>query len=245
MRKLSDDNKPNLYFQQIDTGHFEEKQATRDLAPSFPFIISGGEITEYQYFLGISKYTTYKFDVNDNYFGLESKYYDIFPEYIENNILSGNSEALIFCVFDWDTIYRGQTKREKHEAFLSKIDAIRVKFPNCKIVICPTMPSIEYWFLLHFTNTDDLFVSCGKVNNRLSPLMKDFCFPNANISLGKILKKGEYLSDLLWVQKLCADGKLETAIQNAKANIKAAETAGDLDKHSYSYVYQVFKDYPQ
>jgi len=50
-----------------------------------------------------------------------------------------------------------------------------------------------------------------------------------------------YLEDSTWVKNLCSDGKLDTAIKRAEDNIKAAEEAGDLGNHSYSYVYKVFK----
>ena len=51
----------------------------------------------------------------------------------------------------------------------------------------------------------------------------------------------KYLEDSTWVKNLCSGGKLDTAIKRAENNIKTAETAGDLENHSYSYVYKVFK----
>ena len=56
-----------------------------------------------------------------------------------------------------------------------------------------------------------------------------------------LLKSEEYVNKPEWVEKLCADGKLDSAIERAEANIAAAETNGNMNNHSYSYVYKVFK----
>ena len=74
----------------------------------------------------------------------------------------------------------------------------------------------------------------------LSPHMAPY-FPSANKKLINLLKDKKYIANPDWVVKLCADGKLGTAIKRAENNIKTAETAGDLENHSYSYVYKVFK----
>ena len=61
------------------------------------------------------------------------------------------------------------------------------------------------------------------------------------LEMKQLLKMRKYLEDSTWVKNLCSDGKLDTAIKRAETNIKTAETSGDLENQSYSYVYKVFK----
>lgn len=107
-------------------------------------------------------------------------------------------------------------------------------------MLCPSMPSIEYWFLLHFKDYTKFLVNYGKVAGVLGKYIKA-CFPDPSIPLKRLLKREEYLKDSIWVENLCADGRLELAIGRAEKNINAALESGTLDKQSYSFVYKVFK----
>ena len=111
------------------------------------------------------------------------------------------------------------------------------------VVVCPSMPSIEYWFLLHFENRPQLIKTCGRTMQKLlSPYMMPL-FPNTEgKQLLKVLKSEEFVKDSGWVEELCENGKLEAAIQRAENNIKAAEAIGDLENQSYSFVYLLFKN---
>lgn len=102
------------------------------------------------------------------------------------------------------------------------------------------MPSIEYWFLLHFVNHTDLMKDYREVSNVLAPYMKP-CFSNPSEKLKKLLKKKKYLEDASWVKRLCSNGSLSDAIKCAEDNINMAEAEGVLQDQSYSYVYKVFK----
>ena len=108
------------------------------------------------------------------------------------------------------------------------------------VAMCPSMPSIEYWFLLHYEDYTGLLKGYPAVSNRLAPYMKS-CFTDSSKGLKQLLKKGKYLKDATWVKNLCADGKLLIAIKRAEENIKKAIETGELEKQSYSYVYRVFK----
>ena len=74
----------------------------------------------------------------------------------------------------------------------------------------------------------------------LSPYMISY-FPSTNKKLINLLKDKKYITTQDWVKNLCKDGKLQTAIKRAEENILKAEVDGDLENHSYSYVYKVFK----
>ena len=224
------------YFSH-ETASFEDK-GNRTMRPLFPFVISGGKNTERYYFRHIADTTSYKFNVIPEYFGMESGYTEIFPIRIRK-ILKDNPDAQIFCVFDWDTV-RGHTKKlEKNQAFVNQFKS---EIDSETVVVCPSMPSIEYWFLLHFENYTDLIPRCGrKIQTLLSPYMTPY-FPDSKKKLLNLLKSEEYINKSEWVEKLCADGKLDAAIKRAEDNINAANNAGELDNQSYSYVYKVFKN---
>ena len=235
---LGEDIEEPRYFETTDTAPetADTDEGTREMGMLPPFIISGGENTERYYFIHISNVTEYKFNIKPEYFSGESNYTEVFEKRI-TEIIRNNTDAKIFCVFDWDTIYGDAVKLKKHKDFTDKF---KEEIKNGSVVICESMPCIEYWFLLHFTNYTKLLKTYSKVSQLLSPLKK--CFPNQKIKLKKLLKKEEYLKDEQWVRNLCSEGKLENAIRNAEHNIKTAEETGDLENQSYTKVYKIFKN---
>lgn len=235
-RELAEIAERQPYFEAASVFSPEENEGTREIGPLYPFLISGGTNTERYYFTHINDTTDYHFNIFPKYFGNEASYTDVFPERIKD-IIKKNAGAKIFCVFDWDTVFFNKTNQKKHEAFEK---CIKEEIDNGTVVLCPTMPSIEYWFLLHFVDYTGLIKSCGtKMQKLLSPHMKSY-FPTTNKKLLNLLKDKKYIANQNWVIELCKDGKLDAAIKRAEANIKAAEAADDLNSHSYSYIYKVF-----
>ena len=236
-RELVEVVKQQQYFETVEAPSPEQDQGTREMGPLYPFLISGGTNTERYYFTHINSTTNYKFIIKPEYLGDESSYTEVFPKRIKE-ILDTNAEAKIYCVFDWDTIRGHQKNLKKHEAF---VNLYKSEIENGSVVICPSMPSIEYWFLLHFENYTDLIKTCGtKLQKLLSPYMMS-SFPGVKKKLLSLLKSEEYIKDPSWVKNLCSGGKLDNAIKRAEDNIKAAIEADDLENQSYSYVYKVFK----
>lgn len=237
-RDIKDNSVPLKYFPQSgNTNSTENNLGTREIKPLLPFVISGGTNTEYYYFKHITNHTKYKFTTKPEYFGNESAYTEIFPRLIRK-ILQNNKDAHIFCVFDWDTIHDNQTKLNKHNAFVKEFEQ---EINSGAVVICPSMPCIEYWFLLHFVDYSDFLKNYSKVAQKLASYIKP-CFDNPSVSLKKLLKSAEYLQNPDWVIKLSNElGSLDNAILRAENNIKHFVATGDLEKHSYSYVYQLFQ----
>jgi hypothetical protein len=213
-------------------------QGTREMYPLHPFVISGGKVTERYYFQHLSNVTEYKFQVEPKYFGKESNYTIAFPKYIRK-ILKGNPDAKIFCVFDWDTVHGNNTNLKKHKDFKSHF---KEAMDNGRVVLCPSMPSIEYWLLLHFCNITRLIPTCQEAAKLLQPYMESF-FKKKGANLYKSLKSEQVVMNPTWVIALCADGKLELAIKRAEDNINAAIAANDLENQSFSFVYRVFREY--
>ena len=236
-RDLAEVVEQQQYFEAVPAPSQEEDEGTRDMGPLYPFLISGGTNTERYYFTHINDTTEYKFNIRPKYFADESNYTEAFPKRIKE-ILNANTDPKIFCVFDWDTIYGIDAKIKKHEDFEKQF---RTEIDNGNVVICPSMPSIEYWFLLHFEDKTDLLKDYRAISNILAPYIKP-CFADPTKNLKKLLKQEKYLQDSTWVKNLCSDGKLDAAIKRAEDNIKAAEEAGDLANQSYSYVYKAFKE---
>lgn len=236
-RELAEVVEQQQYFEVVPAPSPEEDEGTRDMGPLYPFLISGGTNTERYYFTHINDTTEYKFNIRPKYFADESNYTEAFPKRIKE-ILNVNTDPKIFCVFDWDTIYGIDAKIKKHEDFEKQF---RTEIDNGNVVICPSMPSIEYWFLLHFEDKTDLLKDYRAISNILAPYIKP-CFADPTKNLKKLLKQEKYLQDSTWVKNLCSDGKLDAAIKRAEDNIKAAEEAGDLANQSYSYVYKAFKE---
>ena len=236
MRELAEDIKRQQYFEAVPAPEPEQEEGTRELGTLYPFLISGGSNTERYYFTHINDTTEHKFNIRPRYFGDESSYTEAFPKRIQE-ILSANNDAKIFCVFDWDTVYGNETRLKNHAEFVAQFAK---EIADGTVTICPSMPSIEYWFLLHFEDYTQLLRDYPAVSNKLAPWMRP-CFSKPGVSLKKLLKTEKYLKESTWVENLCADGKLALAIERAEKNIAAAVEAGKLEEQSYSFVYKVFK----
>mgnify|MGYP002513950906 FL=1 len=156
-RDLGESVEQKRFFETVDVPSTEQDEGTRDMTPLLPFVVSGGQNTERYYFIHISNLTDYKFKIVPEYFGDESNYTEVFPKRIKG-ILEKNNDAKIFCVFDWDTIFDNDDNLNKHKAFESEI---QTDIDNGSVILCPSMPSIEYWFLLHFKNHTDLIKDNG------------------------------------------------------------------------------------
>lgn len=238
-RELAQENIPSPYFES-DENYVIEDDGTREMGPLYPFIISGGSNTERYYFTHLNDKTDFKFNIRPMYFSDESNYTVSFPKRI-NEIIRSNVDAKIFCVFDWDTIYNDKSQekilKKKHEAFIKEFQA---EILNGTLTLCPSMPSIEYWFLLHFEDYTGLLRNYSQISKRLAQYIKPY-FSDPTIKLKKLLKSKKYLQDPLWVVKLCEDDKIIKATHKAEVNILQAVKNGDLDSHSYSYVYKIFK----
>lgn len=225
------------YFPPVEVSPVHSDDGTRDMGELYPFIISGGKNTERYYFMHVNDITKYKFNLRPRFFGDESNYTESFPKRI-NEILESNNDAKIFCIFDWDTIYDNNIQLVKHKAFERKF---KDYISKGIVTLCPSMPSFEYWYLLHFENYTNFLKNYSKVSQVLSRYMKPY-FADPSKHFKKLMKKEEYLKDSIWVKNLCADGKLELAIERAEENIQKAIESNSLDKQSYTYIYKAFKN---
>ena len=206
----------------------------RDMFPLAPFVVSGGKNTERYYFIHVNDLSDkYKFNIRPKYFGDESDYAEVFPKRIKE-ILSKNIDAKIFCVFDMDAIVKDNSYG-KHKAFLNSLQS---EIKTGQVVLCESMPSFEFWLLLHFTDYDGLLKNYPEVSRVLAPYIKPY-FAESTKNLKKLLKSEKYLKSPGWVKSMLDEGRLELAVKRARACSDRAMTK--KGKCSYSNVFKVFE----
>ena len=180
---------------------------TREQRPTIPTIVGAG-ITEQHYFTHLKSILGCQVKVKPRYFGQE----DIFQltKKIEDVLKEGGK---VIAVFDADVaLWREDEK--------AKLNDLKKKYEkNTNVILCDSLPSIEYWFLLHFADIHRLFPNSESVTKELRKYL-----PNYD-------KTDKFLSNVNWVKAMCADNKLNVALQNA-----AKSTEGQ----SYSNIPKAF-----
>lgn len=166
------------------------RQNTRPLREIAPTIIGAG-ITEKYYFLHLKSLCSYRVEVKPRYFGSDTAY-DMRKQV--EDVLSAGGMAI--CVYDMDTTTWDAVERERKDSFVRDYQQHR------HVILCPSMPSIEYWFLLHFEKTNRESGTSDKVIQVLSKYMS-------------YSKEGTFLEKVGWVKQLLENRGMETAISNA------------------------------
>ena len=165
------------------------KQEIRNLRESKPTIIGAG-ITEKYYFVHLKRLHNYFIDIKPRFFGSDCAYY--MDKYVEDVLSAG---GMAICVYDLD-VTRNNAKENQHILNFQK------KYENNRnVLLCGSMPSIEYWFLLHYEQVNRYFSSSDKV---IENLRKYTAFT----------KHTDYLSRSNWVERL--DKHISDAINRAK-----------------------------
>lgn len=137
------------------------KVKTRQQNAPIPTIIGAG-ITEQWYFTHLQRILGYRVKVRPRFFGQE----DIFQltKKVESVIQDG---GVAIAVFDADVASWDEKER-------IKLDAFRKKYgKNENVIICDSLPSIEYWFLLHFADIHRLFSTSQSVCKELENSLTD------------------------------------------------------------------------
>ena len=172
--------------------------------------ILGEGLTEQYYFTHIRTLFDYHYTIKPYYFSVTSL--TEMGKKIAEAITDG---GIAIAVFDADVTNRNEAERKK-------LESIRKKYTTKKnVVLCDSMTSIEYWFLLHFENTNRYFKDSNATEQELKKHITDY------------EKKVKFLQNNKWVSDMCADGKLETATIRAK-------TFGH-NGESYSDIYKAFE----
>jgi hypothetical protein len=174
------------------------------------FVIGEG-ITEQHYFTHLKHLKKYKCVVKPRFFGKTS------IDEIEKSVkklLQG--EVSVICVFDADVSERNIVEKEKLNRFKKEYQR------NKNVLICDSLPSIEFWFLLHFVKTTKHFQNSKAVERELKKFISDYN------------KTDNYLKNSRWVEQLIE--KLEIACDNAKS-------IGQIAGSSYSNIFKAIEKF--
>lgn len=175
-----------------------------------PVITLIGEgITEQYYFKHIRSLYNYRYILKPYFFGITSL--ELMDRKIAE-VIEGGGVAV--CVFDTDVSLRSEAEEKK----LNKLIKKHSRREN--VVFCTSLPSVEYWFLLHYENTNKHFKDAKVIERVLRKHLYNF------------EKTAQFLEKEKWVVDLCADNKLKIARERAK---------GFSDNSpSYSNIYKAF-----
>jgi len=182
------------------------KESTKKKQEAIPTIIGAG-ITEKYYFTHLQAKYGLRMKLRPRFFGKEN----IFTlEKKLTEVLNDGGRAII--VFDADVSTWNDKEKEK-------LMAMRAKYAGEKnVLLCDSLPSIEYWFLIHYVNTNRHFGTSKVVISELKKYIKDFD------------KTETFLKNQKWVDDMSADKRLELAYNRAKAF--------GIDGESYSNVWK-------
>lgn len=169
------------------------KESTTQFKESIPTIIGAG-ITEKWYFTHLQAKYRVRMKIRPRFFGKETVF-TLEKKLME--VLKNGGRAII--VFDADVSTWNKAEKERLEIMKSKYAK------NNRVLLCDSMPSIEYWFLLHYVNTNRHFGTSKAVIMELVKHIKEFD------------KTETFLKNQKWVDDMSADGRLESAAQRAVA----------------------------
>lgn len=177
--------------------------------------IIGAGITEKYYFRHLKDLCGLKIEVKPKYFGSDTAH-DM--QKLVESVLSMGGKAV--CVFDMDTTRWDNVEKQR------KQDLIEQYGKNSDVLLCDSMPSIEYWFLLHFENTNRFMTTSREAMNSLRKYIPDFD------------KNTQFLEKDQWVRLLLEDNRLAIACERAETFAKNKTLDETI---SYSELYKLFK----
>lgn len=163
----------------------------RELRRSRITVIGEG-LTERWYFEHLRAIKGYRYDCKPRFFAHQS--YEEMMKLIDWVLQNG---GIAVCVCDAD-ITRDNEERAKK---LQQMKALYAK--KEQVFICDSMPSIEFWFLIHYMNTSKYF----KDANAVIKVLKKF-IPGYD-------KTGAFLEKQSWVADMSTDEKQSEACKRA------------------------------
>jgi hypothetical protein len=132
---------------------------------------------------------------------------------LENEIKSLLGGGIfIICVFDADVSKRDVKEYKQLERFKNKYKK------NKNVLICDSMPSIEYWFLIHFKDTCPQFTMSSEAERALIKYIPDY-----EKSIG-------FLKNEKWVREMsCNQGDLLKAKKRADKYRSSSTSYSKID----------------
>ena len=156
--------------------------------------VVGAGITEYLYLKHLKPLLGLKYELYPRLFGNESmtNINKLIDEGLEAN-------THVICLFDEDV-------KQWDDVEAQRINDLHQKYDKSKnVTLCCSMPSIEYWFLLHYENTNRHLRTSHDATKALQKYIPRFA------------KNEHFLRPQRWVVDLVENGKTTDAIKRAKA----------------------------
>lgn len=155
--------------------------------------IIGAGITEKWYFSHLQALFNLKIKIRPRFFGNEN--INILEKRI-GQVLDEGGKAIV--VFDADVSTWNEIEKER-------LVKLRKKYSkNKRVTLCDSLPSIEYWFLLHYANINRYFGTSKAVIEELVRHINDFN------------KSESFLKNQKWVVDMSNEDRLNMAYQRAK-----------------------------
>lgn len=186
------------------------KTSLRQRRNPIPTIIGAG-ITEQWYFTHLKALRGYHVKIRPRFFGTETA--AGLDKKIEEVL---RDEGIAICVYDADVSTWNETERKKLAILQKKYEG------NASVLLCDSMPSIEYWFLLHYKHTTRHFGTSKAVVKELKKYIPQYD------------KTEQFLGNQRWVEEMTGEGRQE----------QAREYADKMDTPSGSYT-RVNKVFPR
>ncbi|PLW99119.1 MAG: hypothetical protein C0593_04005 [Marinilabiliales bacterium] len=153
--------------------------------------IIGEGITEKYYFQHLKKIKGYRYSIRPRFFSGNTSIF-LLEKKVQEMLDVG---VMVICVFDADVTDRNNVERQKMESFKKRFQ----KFNN--LIICDTLPSIEFWFLLHYKLTNKKFSSYQELEKEVIKFIPDY------------MKSEKFLKNESWVVDLV--GRIDYAMKNS------------------------------
>ena len=173
-----------------------------------PTIIGAG-ITEQWYFTHLKALCGYRVKIRPRFFGTETA--AGLDKKIEEVL---RDDGMAICVYDADVSTWNEEERKKLATLQRKYEG------NTSVLLCDSMPSIEYWFLLHYKHTTRHFGTSKAVIKELRKYIPQYD------------KTEQFFGKRKWVEDMSSEGRQEQACDHA------ANT--DISNGSYTNVQKVF-----
>ncbi|MBO7489221.1 MAG: RloB domain-containing protein [Bacteroidales bacterium] len=168
------------------------KTSLKQRRSPIPTIIGAG-ITEQWYFTHLKALRGYRVKIRPRFFGTETA--AGLDKKIEEVL---RDEGIAICVFDADVSTWNEAERKKLAALQKKYDG------NASVLLCDSMPSIEYWFLLHYKHTTRHFGTSKAVIKELRKYLPQYD------------KTEQFLCNQKWVEEMTGEGRQEQAREYAE-----------------------------
>ena len=184
------------------------KTSLKQRRSPIPTIIGAG-LTEQWYFTHLKALRGYRMKIRPRFFGTETA--AGLDKKIEEVL---RDEGIAICVYDADVSTWNEAERKKLDVFQKKYEG------NASVLLCDSMPSIEYWFLLHYKHTTRHFGTSKAVIKELKKYIPQYD------------KTEQFLSNPKWVADMSGEGRHEQACKYADNT--------NTSSGSYSKVHKVF-----